>query len=788
MSIEKTVIDLGNDRPITIETGKIAKQANGAVTLRQGDTMLLVACVASDPGDNPAYFPLQVDYREKYSAGGKFAGGFMKREGRPSEKEILTMRMTDRPLRPLFPKGFMDETQCYGLLLSYDDENEADVLNIFGASVALLISDIPFNTPCAAIRVGRIDGEFVANPTKSQMKESDLDLIYSGIPGKVIMIEGDCDELTEEELKDSLIFADGIVTKITEQLKEFKARAGKEDKESILFVVPDQLQNAVDEFCDDDDKLKEVCSIPGKKARNDAMDELSANLKNSLSDDLLEIIDNSPYFGMAFDDVVERTVRSMILDEGKRMDGRAMDELRELSAETNVIPRTHGSALFSRGETQVLSIATLGSGGDAQTVETPTIERYEKDFYLDYNFPNYSVGETGRIGPPKRREIGHGHLAERSVAKMIPEDSPYVMRVISEIMESNGSTSMASICAASLSLMDAGVKMKKAVAGISCGMISEGEKMVFITDILGSEDHFGDMDFKVAGTRDGITGFQLDLKIAGLSIDMMYEAMMRDKTARMQILDVMEACLSTPRSEVGEYAPQIKVVEIPQDKIGFLIGPGGKFIKGLCEDTNSQVNVDDSGLVTIFGEDREGFAKALKTVEEIAEVPEVGKTYNGTVSSIKDFGAFVEILPGQDGLCHISELANHRVNKVEEICKEGDTLLVKIKEINGGKISLTHKDALSEGDEGYVKTYKAEDVEIGSVKRGKVVSVCDFGAFVEVLPGVDGLVHISELASHRVSKVEDICREGDAMTIKVLSIDDKGRLKLSRKAALAEMD
>ncbi len=791
-------IDLGNGRPITVETGKLAAQANGAITIKQGDTVLFVAAVASDPKPGQDFFPLQVDYREKYTAAGKFPGGFIKREGRPSDKEILTMRMTDRPLRPLFPKGFMDETQVYGLLLGYDHVNEADVLNIFGASVALMISDIPFNTPLGALRVGRVDGEFVANPTLEEMKNSDLDLVYAGVPGKTIMIEGDCDELSEEVLRDALLFADEKVRIMTAAVNEFKAQAGKPDKESMLFVVPEELQKAVDDFCLE--KLDTVCRIAGKKERRDAQKALRDEMGEALAEPFADILESAtPWLDMAYDDVIERVVRGMIVAEKKRMDGRGLDDIRPLDCEIDTVPCVHGSGLFARGETQALVLATLGSDGDAQSVENATTPRMNKKFVLHYNFPNYSVGETGRIGATSRREIGHGNLAERSIAKMIPADYPYSVRLVSEVMSSNGSTSMASICGGSLALLDAGVELMKPVAGITCGLISHGDKSApertLLVDILGDEDHFGDMDFKVAGTRDGITGFQLDLKIDGLEIENMYKAMLKNLDSRMKILDVMDACIAEPRAELKGSAPRYKSIKIDTDRIGGLIGPGGKNIKAIVESTEAKIDIADDGTVSIFAPTLDALSSVEDQIEGLVGDIEVGKEYEGKVVSLKDFGVFVEFAPGREGLVHISELAPHRVAKVSDVVSEGDKLKVRVIGVDDrGKVSLTHKvfHADYEGDSSAPAVDPnalLEELEVGSIVRGTVKKVLDFGVIVDLPNGANGMVHISEMADYRVKDIRDICSEGDKITIKILDVDfSNGRVKLSRKAAMAELD
>ncbi|HJO93790.1 MAG TPA: polyribonucleotide nucleotidyltransferase [Victivallales bacterium] len=700
MSEKSITFEMAGNRSITLSTGKLAKLANGSCTVRAGDTIVFTAACSGSARENTDFFPLQVDYREKYSAAGKFPGGYIKREGRPSDKEILVCRMADRPIRPLFPKGFFNEVQVQSLLLSADRINEPDVLSILGASVALTLSDLPFAGPIGALRVGMVDGEFIANPTTEEMEKSTLELIYVGLADKIIMIEGDAKELDEETMKKAFVFANEQVKIQIQAQLDLAKEAGKEKANYDLVLVPEEMEKAVNSFCKG--KLDEACFISGKEERNNALKGVYTELSETLSTEFVEKLGENDFkfkLNMAFDEIVQKTVRLAILNENKRADGRKTDELRPLSAEVSVLPRTHGTGLFARGETQGLIVTTLGSSKDAQIHDSITSNKdhIEKKFYLHYNFPNYSVGETGRIMGPGRREIGHGNLAERSLAQIVPADYPYTIRCVSEIMGSNGSTSMASICGGSLSLMDAGVPIKEHVAGISCGLVKEGEKTVLLTDILGSEDHFGDMDFKVAGTSKGITGFQLDLKISGVSIDLMCDAMQRNKDARAQILNVMNECISEPREEMSPYAPRIKVVKINSEKIGALIGPGGKVIKGICEATGANIDIEDDGSVTIFASDKKAMDAATEEVQKVTAEAEIGKIYRGVVKSVKDFGCFVEFLPGQEGLVHISELADYRVDKVTDICKEGDKMSVKIVDKDKrGKIRLSRKAALAE--------------------------------------------------------------------------------------------
>jgi len=702
MAEQKVVFQLPDGRPVEISTGKIANLANGACTVRLGDTVLLVAACSGPARPGTDFLALQVDYREKYSAAGKFPGGYIKREGRPSKKEILTCRLTDRPLRPLFPKGYFDEVQVQALVLSADGVNEPDVLTIVGASTALMLSDMPFQGPVGAVRVGKVDGKLIANPTREEMKKSTLELIYAGLPDKVIMIEGEAEFVSEAEMKEAMYFANEAVKAQCAAQLELAAKAGKPKKEPKLFLVPEALTTGLEAFCRD--RIEGVCTVPGKADRLVAMEALQSDASAALRGNFPDMDDEEFAYNLriAYDDLIRDTTRRLILDKHYRADGRAIDEIRPLSAEVAVLPVVHGSALFSRGETQALVLATLGNEKDAQEeddltgADGPKVDR----FYLHYNFPNYSVGEVGRIAGPGRREIGHGNLAERSVSRVVPKDFPYVIRCVSEIMSSNGSTSMASVCGATLALMDAGVPIKAPVAGISCGLVTGADgKALLLTDIIGSEDHFGDMDFKVCGTREGITGFQLDLKLPGIAIDLLCEGMERNRQARLKILDVIEACIPAPRAEISERAPRVEVLKINPAKIGALIGPGGKNIKAITEETCSTIDVDDDGNVKIMSPSKERLEEAKVRVLALTEEAEIGKIYRGKVVSIRDFGAFVEILPGQEGLLHISEMANYRVAAVTDLMSEGDYVTVKVIDIdNSGKVRLSRKAALAEID------------------------------------------------------------------------------------------
>jgi polyribonucleotide nucleotidyltransferase len=701
--MHQVTIDIG-PAPITIETGKLARLADGAVTVRSGETIVLATAVsATSVKEGQDFFPLTVDYREKAAAVGKFPGGYFKREGRPTEKEILTCRMTDRPLRPLFPKGYLYDTQIIGVLLSADGEIDPDILFINGASAALCVSDIPFAGPIGAVRVGRIGGQLVVNPTHSQRGESDLDIVYVGNATDVIMIEGEADQLPETEFIAALHFAQGHVAKLVAAQLELAAAAGKAKREAPLFVVADELMEIAYRVAGD--RIEAALYTPSKVARQKAV----GALKDEVSAAILAAFPTATKFeiGQAFDYLQKKAFRVSILDKAVRCDGRDNGTIRPLSAEVGLLPRAHGSALFQRGETQAVCLTTLAPADEAQDLDGYTGGETSKRFILHYNFPPFSVGETGRTGGFNRREIGHGALAERSIAAVIPSeaDFPYAIRVTSEVMESNGSTSMASVCAGVLSLMDAGVPIKKPVAGISCGLVTETagdsiSRYTLLTDIIGSEDHFGDMDFKLCGTDTGVTGFQLDLKLPGISLALMEEAILRTRDARMKVLDVMAAALAAPRTELSKYAPRIETLKIPVDKIGLLIGPGGKTIKGIVAETGAEINIGDDGTVQIYSNNAEGLQRAKDIVRGMTREIQVGETYFGKVVSIKEFGAFVEVLPGKDGLCHISELADFRVNRTEDVVKVGDSTWVKCIGVDEkGRVKLSRKAAMKDRDE-----------------------------------------------------------------------------------------
>ena len=690
---------------IEISTGTLAGLASGAVTISMGETNVFVSATAAAtlrPGQD--FFPLTVDYREKFTAAGRFPGGYFKREGKPTEKEILTSRLCDRPLRPLFPKGFLNEVQVIGYLLSTDLVNEADVLMVNGASAAIMISDIPWNGPIGCVRLGQIDGEFVVNPTNEQMYDSTLDLIYVGSEKEMMMIEGSADQIPEDRFVEALEFAHDAIQDIIEAQKKLAELCGKAKKEFDLVKAPDDVLALCREITGN--RMEDAIFADSKQERQLAVDKIKEEAATACEEKFGEDYDED-HVKMAFEVIQEEVYRENILDKGKRADGRGPADLREITCETGVLPRVHGSAIFTRGETQSLVLSTLGTSRDVQDLDGLTGGPTAKSFILHYNFPPFSVGEAGRFGFTGRREIGHGALAERSVLPVLPpeDEFPYAIRVVSEIMSSNGSTSMASVCGGSLALMDAGVPLAKHVAGISTGLVTKMddngniEKHVVLTDIIGAEDHFGDMDFKVCGTRDGVTGFQLDLKIQGLPFDIAKEAVKQVTEARMKILGSMEEAMPTHRTQLREHAPRIESVQIDPEKIGALIGPGGKNIRRITEVTGASIDIDEdnSGKVRIYATDTESMERALNEIELVTGEIEVGKIYRGIVRGVKDFGAFVECLPGKEGLCHISELADFRVNKTDDICKLGDEIIVKCIGIDDkGRVKLSRRAAMEE--------------------------------------------------------------------------------------------
>jgi polyribonucleotide nucleotidyltransferase len=691
----EVAVELAGGKRLVFETGRIAKQASGAAFVTLGESVVLATAVASpDPKEGIDFFPLTVDYREYTYAGGRIPGGFIKREGRPSEKEVLTCRQIDRPIRPLFPEGFKNETQVIALVFSADKENDPDVIAINAAAAALALSDIPFSATVGAVRVGRLNGEFVINPTYAERKETTLNIMVVGHKDGIVMIESGAKEETEDTILAAIEFAHEEIKKICAAIDELVSLAGKpkraftapvEDTEyyhQLFAKVGDRLKDALDtQKHSKTDSYALVKTIKGELAAELPADDPSAKKKLSTYYELVR----------------ERIFREQVTRDRIRPDRRAFDQIREISIETAVLPRVHGSALFTRGETQALVTATLGTTDDGQRLESYEGEQ-KKPFMLHYNFPPFSVGEVGRMTGTGRREVGHGALAERAITAVLPgpDESPYTVRIVSDILESNGSSSMASVCGASLALYDAGIPLKGAVAGVAMGLVKEGDSYAILTDIAGAEDHYGDMDFKVAGTRKGITALQMDIKIGGLTRQILSEAMEQARVGRLWLLDKMDAVIDGPKQERSKYAPQIRTVHIPTDKIRDLIGPGGKTIRGIIEQTGVKIDVDDTGRVNVASSDAEGLAQALAIINNLTAVPEIGKTYLGKVVRLAEFGAFVELFPGTDGLLHISEIAEHRVKEVKDELREGDQVMVKVLAIEGNRIKLSRKALIKE--------------------------------------------------------------------------------------------
>jgi polyribonucleotide nucleotidyltransferase len=691
--IHKKEVAIGGTT-LSIEMGKLAKQANGAAVVRMGDTVVLVtACASKDEREGIDFLPLTVDYRENFYASGKIPGGFFKREGRPNEKEILTSRLIDRPIRPLFPESWHRETQVIGLVLSTDRENDSDVLAVTGASAALYCSDIPFHTPIGAVRVGLIDGNFVVNPTFEQLKKSDLNLTVAGSADAIVMVEAGADEVTEDRMVDALGFAHQEIKKLVAMQEELYRAVAPAKIEVKARPRNEAIEREVEEKIYS--RLKEAMRTRGKIAGERAVTALKHALLEEFSGREPEDVEEA---ARVFGALQEKVLREEVLHHRRRLDGRPFDAVREITCEVGVLPRTHGSSLFTRGETQALVTVTLGTSEDVQRLDWLEGES-EKRFMLHYNFPPFSVGEAKFLRGPGRREIGHGALAERALVGIVPSEDefPYTVRIVSDILESNGSSSMASVTGGCLALMDAGVPLKAPIAGIAMGLVKEGETYAVLTDIAGAEDHYGDMDFKVAGTASGITALQMDIKITGLTREIMAEALEQARRARMFILEKMAAVMPAPRKEISAYAPRIFTMRIPTDKIRDVIGPGGKMIRSIIERTGVKIDVEDDGSIAIASTDENSAKKAIQIIEELTAVPEMGKTYLGKVQRIVDFGAFVEILPGTDGLLHISEVADHRVKEVRSEMSEGDQILVKVINIDPqGKVKLSRKAVLRE--------------------------------------------------------------------------------------------
>jgi len=695
--IKKVELDF-HGRPLSIEVGKVAKQADGAALVRYGETVVLVTAVAAQElKTDTDFFPLTVDYQEKTFAAGKIPGGFFKREGRPSEKEILTCRLIDRSIRPLFSEGLRCETQLIATVLSADRENDPDVVAMLGASVALQVSDIPFNGPLAGVRIGRINGRWVINPTQSQLLESDMDIFLSGSRDAIVMVEGGAKMVPEDEILEALFTGHEAIQPLLQIQEEIRREIGKPKRQVPLAELDPAIVRQVEQLALS--KLQQAIEIPEKLERYKQIGEIKGEVVAKM---LAEFPQKEKDIKGAFDELKRNCFRGLIIQRERRIDGRGLKDIRPITCEVEILPRTHGSALFTRGETQALVVTTLGTASDEQKIDALIGEHYKK-FMLHYNFPPFSVGEVKFLRGPSRREIGHGNLAERALLPVLPpeESFPYTIRIVSEVLESNGSTSMATVCGGSLSLMDAGVPVSAPVAGIAMGLIKEGEHVRVLSDILGDEDHLGDMDFKVAGTPNGVTSLQMDIKISGVNRDIMRQALYQAREGRLHILGIMTETMGSHRASVSGHAPRITTLKVRPEKIREIIGPGGKVIRGIIEATGVKMDVEDDGTVTIASIDEAASRRAIEMVQKIAAEAEVGKIYKGTVRKIVDFGAFVEIFPGTDGLVHISQLAPERVRRVSDILKEGDEVMVKVLEIDRqGKIRLSRKEALQETGNG----------------------------------------------------------------------------------------
>ena len=754
-----------------LESGAVARQADGAVLVTWGDTKVLATVVTSPLEQDIGYFPLRVDFEEKFYAGGKIPGGFFKREGKPSDAAILSARLIDRPIRPLFPKGYREEVHIVTTVLSAEKDCPPEIAAMVGASAALMISPAPFQGPIAGVKVGLQDGEVVVNPPDQVLDEGDMDITVAGTKSTVTMVEGHMREVPEEKVIEAIVAAHEVIRELIELEERFAAQhqvekrvpepPAEEERE-----VYEQVKELVWE------RLPELKAAPNKKARERLAEAMAAEAAQQVADRYPEG-ERERILALAkaaFDDVYREFARWSILELGERMDGRRPDELRPITIQVGILPRVHGSALFTRGETQSLGTCTLGATRrDAQIVDL-MMEEGLKRFMLHYNFPPFSVGEAGRMGPPSRREIGHGHLAEGALQAVVPpeEEFPYIIRVVSEILESNGSSSMASVCSGCLAMMDAGVPIKRPVAGVAMGLVTDEAtgKYVILTDILGLEDHFGDMDFKVAGTREGVTAFQLDVKTGGISPQLMREALAQARAARMRILDLMEEALPAPRPHLSPYAPALDVIHISPEKIGLVIGPGGRTIRKIQEDTETQIDIQDDGAVKIAGDSAESVARARKMVEELTEEIEVGQVLRCKVVRIAPFGAFVELKPGVEGLIHISNLADGYVEKVEDVVKVGDEVTVEV---------------IGTDDSGRPRLKLVRErpvLKVGDILPGKVTNVVDYGVFVEIAPGVRGLVHKTRLGER--ADPHKVAKKGDKMLVEIVEIDKQGRYKLKR--------
>ena len=699
-------IDL-DGRTLTLETGRFARQASGAVMITLGETMVLSTVVLADsPREGIDFFPLSCEYREKTSAAGKIPGGFFKREGKPSEKEVLSARLMDRPIRPMFADNYRNEVQIVASVYSYDQENDGDVLAATAASAALMVAGAPFDGPIAEVRVARVNGEFAINPTVSQLKIADLEVVVAGTEDSILMVEGEALEISERDMLDALEFGHKHIAAICRGIREFAEEAGKPRMEVVAAELAEGLADRVRELCYD--RLFELAgTVLGKEERASRTKALYDEVQEALAEQYPEMEGTIKHL---VHDYEKDAMRRTILEKGQRLDGRGLTDVRPISCEVGVLPRAHGSALFTRGETQALMSCTLGTKSDEQIIDG-LMEEFRKRFMLHYNFPPFSVGEVGRFGFTSRREIGHGNLAERALKNLLPpeEEFSYTLRLLCDILESNGSSSMATVCSGSMALMDAGVPIKKAVAGVAMGLIKEGDDVAVLTDILGNEDHLGDMDFKVAGTKDGITSYQMDIKIKGISFEIMERALEQAREGRMHILSKMNEAISEAREDMSPYAPRLTTIHIPVDLIGAVIGPGGKNIKAIVAESGADINIEDDGRIIIAAVNSENSEKAVELIKRITQMPEAGEVYTGPVKRIAEFGAFVEILPGKEGLLHISQIDFRRLNTVDEVLKVGDVVTVKLLRVeDNGKLVLSRK-ALMEPPEGYVEPEGRQD-------------------------------------------------------------------------------
>ena len=801
-----------NGKELALETGRIARQAGGAVLATHGDTHVLVTVVTAEARDDIGYFPLRVDYEERFYAAGKIPGGFFKREGRPSDVAILSGRMIDRPIRPLFPKGYKDEVQIIATVLSAEPDCSPSVLAILGASTALMVSDAPFEGPIAGVKVGRVDGRFVLDPNSETIDETGVEITVAGTKNTVTMVEGMMNELTETEVVEAIDFAHAAIRELIVLQERFVAQVNPV-KPKFVAVEPERTPGIAERVRGLVwSQFSSIHSAATKQERGEFVKNLREQSVEQIVSPTLEEEEAAALteeIAAEIEALLEEYMRNEILERGVRLDGRRPEEVRPINCRVGVLPRTHGSSLFTRGETQSLGIITLGAArGDEQIIDQMMFDG-RKRFMLHYNFPPFSVGEVRRIGSPSRRSIGHGYLAENSLKCVLPseEDFPYVIRIVSEILESNGSSSMATVCSASLAMMDAGVPLRKPAAGIAMGMIEDAEsnRRVILTDIQGAEDHHGDMDFKVVGTRDGVTGFQLDVKVGGIDSNTMREALEQARRARLAILDEMERTIPAPRTDLSPFAPRLVTIMIPTDKIGMVIGPGGKMIRQIIEETGAEIDIEDDGSVKIAAVDPEAVAAAQQWIEDLTAELEEGMVFTTKVTRIVDFGAFVELKGGGEGLVHVSNLADGFVDNVTDYVKVGDEITIEV--IGADKMGRPDlkrippegeapagrsgdRDRKPRGDRGSRGGASAKEprqeappsrpVHEGDIIEGVVTNTTDYGAFVELTPEVTGLIHISALSDEYVRRVTDVVRSGDRVTVEVMNIDDRGRYKLRR--------